>query len=313
MIDLEGRKNLKHIVESVLSVWPSHEKFISRSLQDRPEDVLDLSDHISGLIRTLSSTESGGMEKLCRSYRFFCEQIVLPEELHFRRNGSYRLSSFEDAFREVYSNEPFMRRYMDGLLLSGVLWLNHSQAMHHYVKTYLPLLPSGADHLEIGPGHGLLLYFAAAQPEIGSVAAWDASPTSIENTRGALHALGVTRPVPLLLRNLFDPVDASTGKRYDSVVLGEILEHLEDPVAALRNVKQWLKPGGRIWINVPANSPSPDHIFLVTSPDHACELVREAGLEVENSSPFAMTGATLEKAARNKLSVSCVVIGRRVD
>jgi len=313
MIDLANYPNLKHLVGSVLAIWPAHEKFISKSLEERSSDVLDSSDRMALLITKLSAHEPRGLEGLCRGYKFLCEDIVLPEELHFRRHGTYRLSNFADAEREVYSNAEFMRQYMDGLLVSSVLWVNHTRALHHYVTSYLPLLPAGANHLEIGPGHGLLLYFAASRPGIGTVTGWDASPTSIANTKAALGALGVTRPVSLQLRNLFDTADASTDHYFDSIVLGEVLEHLEEPVAALRNIKRWLKVGGRVWVNVPANSPAPDHIFLVKSPEHACELVREAGLAVEDSAAFAMTGTTLEKAVRRQLAVSCVVVGRRTD
>ena len=313
MIDLSNHQDLKYLVDTVLAVWPAHEKFISKSLEGRAPAVLDSSDRMSSLIKTLSAHEPGGLEGLCEAYKFLCEDIVLPEELHFRRNGTYRLSTFADAEREVYANAEFMRQYMDGLLVSGVLWVNHAHALHHYVNSYLPLLPPGANHLEIGPGHGLLLYYAAARSDVGSVTGWDASPTSIKNTTAALAALGVTRPVSLALRNLFDTADSSADGFYDSIVIGEVLEHLEDPVAALRNIKRWLKVGGRVWVNVPANSPAPDHIFLVRNPEHARDLVLESGLQVEDSAAFPMTGTTLEKALSRKLAVSCVVVGRRAD
>ncbi len=93
--------------------------------------------------------------------------------------------------------------------------------------------------------------------------------------------------------------------------MSEILEHLEDPSAALKAAMKWLKPGGTIWVNVPANSPAPDHIFLVESPEHACEIVRAAGLAVVASKGFPMTGATLERARKHKLAISCVVVGRK--
>lgn len=311
MIDIEGHHALKELVQCVINVWPAHEKLAAKSFEVRSPEELAVSDKAAALIRRLAAHNPGGLEGLCKSYQFLCQEIVLPEELYFRRNGTYRLSRFADAMREVYANEPFMRQYMDGLLVSDVMWCNHAQALSYYVNKYLPSLPPDADHLEIGPGHGLLLYFAAVRPEISSVTGWDVSPTSIRNTRSALDALGVARPVTLSLRNLFDTSESSSARAYDSIVLSEILEHLEDPVAALRAVSGWLKPGGRVWVNVPANSPAPDHLFLVNSPEHACELVREAGLDVEDSAAFAMTGTTLTKATRRKLAISCLVTGRR--
>lgn len=308
MIDFGRYEDLKRLVECTLEVWPAHAPLATKSLEVRSPEVLDFSNKIAAQIGKLAEHLPEGMEGLCRDYQFLCEKIVLPEELHFRRSGTYRLSTFTDAEAEVYSNAGFMRRYMNGLLLSDVMWSNHAQALNYYVNTYLASLSPGSDHLEIGPGHGLLLYFAAARSEIASVCAWDVSPTSITNTRAALDALNVTRPVTLTLRNLFDTTPVS--QKYDSVVLAEILEHLEDPVSALRAVKGLLKPGGRVWVHVPANSPAPDHLFLVQSPEHACGLVREAGLEVEDSAAFPMTGTTLEKATRRKLAISCLVTGR---
>ena len=46
--------------------------------------------------------------------------------------------------------------------------------------------------------------------------------------------------------------------RYDTIVLTHVLEHLDDPVAVLRRVKQeWLTVGGRVLLVCPnANAPS---------------------------------------------------------
>ena len=311
MIEIVRYPNLKEVVDSVVRVWPEHESYASKSFAGRSPEVLKTSDTIAGLIKALAKHAPGGLERLCSDYQFMCEKLILPEELYFRRHGKYRLTTQAEAQREVYANAPYMQRYVNGIVISHVMWSNHSQAFDSYVSRYLQLLPPNSDHLEIGPGHGLLLYFAAASSRIGSVTGWDVSPTSIESTKSTLSALGVTRSVNLVLQNLFDEPTDVTAKRYDSIVLSEVLEHVEDPVAALRAIKGWLKPGGRVWVNVPANSPAPDHLFLVTSLEHACKLVAEAGLEIEHSIAFPMTGTTLDKATRRKLTISCIVTGRR--
>jgi 2-polyprenyl-3-methyl-5-hydroxy-6-metoxy-1,4-benzoquinol methylase len=44
-------------------------------------------------------------------------------------------------------------------------------------------------------------------------------------------------------------------ERYDTIVLGHVLEHVEDPSAMLQTIRGWLAPGGRILASVPnANS-----------------------------------------------------------
>ena len=273
--------------------------------------VKAVSDEVARLVLALGAAQAAGLDGLIDDYRFLCETIVLPEELHFRRHGGYRLSRFVDAERECYANAPFMNRYMNGLLLSNILWANHAYAFAAYVNGYLPSTQAGGAHLEIGPGHGLFLYFAASGEHFARVEGWDVSPTSIANSRAALAALGVRQAVTLKQANLFEAVATAEDARFDSIVMSEILEHLEDPVAALRAAMAHLRPGGRLWVNVPANSPAPDHIFLVRDLDHAVALVEEAGLEVVDAQAFPMSGATLEKAIKRRLAVSCVVSTRK--
>ena len=311
MIDATAFPRLARLIEALVARWPGHAGYLAKSFTGRSPASMATTEEIAGVIERLAADIGGGINTLCADYRFLCEEIVLPEELHFRRHGSYRLTSFEDANSECYANAAFMGRYMNGLLMSDVMWANHAAAMNYYVRDYLPVLAVGSDHLEIGPGHGIFLYFAARRTEIGSVSAWDVSPTSIANTRHALATLGVTRPVSLVLQNLFDASGADSEGNFDSIVMSEILEHMEDPVAALGAAALWLRPGGTIWVNVPVNSPAPDHIYLFTSPEHASEVVRAAGLEIAATAAFAMQNFSLEKAARNQLSVSCVVTARK--
>lgn len=309
MTDLTEYPALNALIGAVTQGWPDHGSFINKSMEGRSSEVLHVSDRLSGLIQQLAPTIPGGLQQLCSDYRFLCEQIVLPEELHFRRYGKYRVSSFEEADTECYQRPEFMNRYMNGLLVSYVLWSNHSHAVAHFINAYLPMLPAGTDHLEIGPGHGVLLFLAAEAPSVASLTGWDISPTSIQNTRHALNTLGARRSAQLELQNLFVS-DPGRDVRFGSIVMSEILEHLEDPVAALRAASRWLRPDGYLWVNVPANSPAPDHIFLFESPEHASEIVQSAGLEIVDEAAFPMSGSTLEKARRRKLAISCVVTAR---
>jgi trans-aconitate methyltransferase len=41
------------------------------------------------------------------------------------------------------------------------------------------------------------------------------------------------------------------GRTFDNIVLGHVLEHVDDPVAILSRVKRWLNPNGRIFATVP--------------------------------------------------------------
>ena len=311
MNNLTDYPALAELVDGAVAFWPDHQTFIEKSFAQRSESALQISNRLAESILKLSEDIPGKREALYRDYRFLCEDIVLPEEIHFRRHGSYRLTSFEDAFRECYGNAEYMARYMNGLLLSNVFWDNHAQAFNYFVSSYLPRLKPGSRHLEIGPGHGLFLYFATLCPAVTSVTGWDVSPTSISQTRHALMTLGAPRTPRLIEQNMFDVGALGDEERFDSLVMSEILEHLEDPAKALEAAAECLAPGGLLFVNVPANSPAPDHIFLFDSPEHANEMVQSAGFELVDSAAFPMSGTTLERARKHKLAISCVVVGRK--
>jgi hypothetical protein len=87
-----------------------------------------------------------------------------------------------------------------------------------------------------------------------------------------------------------------------------VLEHLEDPAAALRFLRKTVSDAGRVFINVPLNSPSPDHIFLLSTPEGAARLAEEAGFRVETLELFATQGARIERALETQISVSAGMI-----
>src|SRR5205085_1371454 len=140
-----------------------HERYLRVNVGERDEALLGFSEELSAIVCALGRGHAGdegqdGLASLVADYRFICEKIVLPEELYFRRHGTYRLKTFEEAYRTVYSDRAFMTRYMNGLLVTDVIWINHCRCMMNYRQDFLPRLKPGASLLEIGPGHGLLLY-----------------------------------------------------------------------------------------------------------------------------------------------------------
>jgi SAM-dependent methyltransferase len=58
----------------------------------------------------------------------------------------------------------------------------------------------------------------------------------------------------LVRSGLADAPAAELGAPPDLVVCRHVLEHLADPVAALRRMRGWLAPGGRVYLEVPEGS-----------------------------------------------------------
>lgn len=308
-LDNSAYPALQHVIAHQLAVWPGHEPAIATSLGNQPADVMAEVEEQALIVTQIAEHHFGGLGPVCEGYRYFCENMILEAELHFRRHGRYERSTFAEALRDVYSQPDVMEKYMNGLLLSGIFWSNHARALHFYRTTFLPMLPDGFAHLEIGPGHGALLHLTATHGRHGRIEAWDVSPSSIEATRRTLETIGIADDVTLVCQDMMQA--RSAAESFDSIVVSELLEHLEDPLAALRALRPALKPGGLILVNMPANSPAPDHLYLIDKPEEMTALMREAGYEIAASALFPMTGYSLERCIKDRLTITCIAIGRK--
>ena len=56
-------------------------------------------------------------------------------------------------------------------------------------------------------------------------------------------------PEANVVHSLFE--DFRSHEQFENVILGHVLEHVEDPIAILRLVQSWLKPKGRVLAAVP--------------------------------------------------------------
>lgn len=291
---------LSRLIDAQVKAFPQHERFLAARFAGSDAAHLSFTEEIAGLVLKIAEPS---VETVCEDYRWLA-QAVFEEEMYFRRHGHYRLSKFADAVAQVYSNTEVMRRYMNGLLATQVWWRNHTDVLKVFRDDFIAANRPGFSHLEIGPGHGLFLHLAASAPSCKSAEGWDISPASIAATGAALARMGASDKIVLTLSDMFAP----HARSFDSIVCSEVLEHLEDPAAALRVIRGLLAPGGRVFINAPVNSPAPDHIYLFRAPEELVEMMRQEGFAILHTHFAPATGATLERARKQALTISTVVI-----
>lgn len=299
---LAAMPETRAVVDAVLAVWPDHLAYLLKSLEARSPSMLAATEVAAVAARKLMA---GDEARFARGYKWTCDRLR-EEEIFFHREGRYRLSTFAEAWDEVYSNHDYMARYVDGLLVSQLLWFNHAGTFEMFLGRVLGGSEASFDYLEIGPGHGLMMALAAGSPWVRSLEAWDVSAVSLAETRAALAVLDVTMPVKLVEIDILKA--GAPAQQYDLITISEVLEHLEAPERALAFLSRALRPGGRMFINVPLNSPSPDHIFLFSTPEELTAIVEAAGLRIIACEMFATQGRRIEAALANRISVSAGII-----
>ena len=102
------------------------------------------------------------------------------------------------------------------------------------------LLPKKGRVLDVGPNIGTCLALARER-------GW--STHGIEINEGAARYCRETRGLDVIAGILED--DTYPADHFDLVLLGDVIEHVPDPLLVLRQVQKVLKPGGLVMISTP--------------------------------------------------------------
>ena len=96
--------------------------------------------------------------------------------------------------------------------------------------------------LELGLGHGITT--SVFEQHFTRYVVIDASPAVIKNFRQRFPDSKVE-----IAESSFETFD--TPERFDVIVFGYILEHVDDPIRILKRFRSYLAPGGRMFVTVP--------------------------------------------------------------
>lgn len=88
----------------------------------------------------------------------------------------------------------------------------------------------------------------------------------------------------------------------------KLLEHLEQPGEFLASMFEVVKPGFRLFISMPVNSPAPDHIYLARQAEEVVDLISGAGFQIQKMISIPATNNTLERAIKKNLTISVGVV-----
>jgi 2-polyprenyl-3-methyl-5-hydroxy-6-metoxy-1,4-benzoquinol methylase len=114
--------------------------------------------------------------------------------------------------------------------------------MNWYPKRIINFTDSQSSVLELGLGHGISTNFFSNYYQKYKVI--DASPAVIEHFKSTFPDSDAE-----IIEAYFE--DFESDEKFDIIILGFIMEHVEDPDVILETYKKFLKKGGKMFISVP--------------------------------------------------------------
>lgn len=284
---------------------PTQKKKIERFFSACPNAEIELAKFLE-MYKPFMQKESISIEIIVDAYIDLINQVV-HSRLEFIRNGRYPAKSQDTALDEVYSNKSTMQQYMLGLALSYFLWKHHFQLLCFF-REHVKKTGTNKQILEVGCGHGLflveLLQSVSTETNVTVV---DISLKSIEMTKSLLHAVMPHQLDNILFYHL-NIFDFEAESAFDVITLGEVLEHVDNPLELLKHLASLLSDTGSIFITTCANCPAIDHVYHFKNIDDIKDIVAKAGLTIETELIAPSEDRDMHYLVKHQLDISFAAI-----
>jgi len=274
--EIKELPTLNSIVHLISKKNPLHSKNIRNYLQSCSDDFLKLAEsYLSNYVSFLNSRNCD-LEFIVNSYLLMVKDILI-EQTRFLKTGKYRYDNLDDVYKNVYSNDEYMFKYMIGVALSQFLWKNHRD-MFIFFKNNIKNF-NADKYLEIGPGHGIYFMESLSSGNFNAYTGIDISETSLEITKSFInYCVDVNK---FKIEFIWDDITQhKITTRYDYITIGEVLEHVKSPKILISSIYLLLNPGGKTYLSTCANAPVIDHIYLYNSIDEIKEDILSSGLKI---------------------------------
>ena len=294
---------VSELVDVVGAMFPVHKAFLAAALDSATDEELQ---RLASYLRFCMS-KGLDSEYLADSYLTIVSDTV-DEQVYFNRHKHYRHSTFADVAEHVYHDPEYMNRYMYGLAISTFLWPNHVEMVRMF-RAHIQAA-GGRRYLEVGPGHGFLLLTAIEVGGYDDFLAVDLSDASVAQTRSIVDYFYPERSVEVRKADFLDADDLESAG-FDAVVMGEVLEHVEDPARFLRRIAELASQDAFIFVTTCINAPAVDHIYLWRTTDSLEQMIVDSGLSIAHALRLPYEGTSVEESREQELPINVAYVLRR--
>ena len=275
-LSLEDCPELQNIVQLIAEQNPLQKKRINSFLQSQSSEYFSFAEDLSRTLNRGFLSDQLFRKEAAGSYNKMCMDF-LKEQIKFRKTGTYSVLDANIAIEKVYSDIEVMRYYMVGLLLSYMFWPNHYE-LFRFFKNHLPK-QGVSSYLEVGVGHGLFTSNMLQMfPRIDTTIV-DISEASIEIAKEIFQTFQIKYYDFNFILGDFLSVPFNS-QSFDFIVMGEVLEHVNDAPLFMERTKELLNSDGSVYLSTCANSPALDHVYHFHSIAEIQDLLNSAGFKI---------------------------------
>jgi 2-polyprenyl-3-methyl-5-hydroxy-6-metoxy-1,4-benzoquinol methylase len=228
-------------------------------------------------------------------------------QIKLEKTGKYLFSSFAEVEDNAYhqtQGKLFGPWYTWALYFSQFFWVTHYRVFDFFLKEFVGKTGIRGNVLEVPTGTGLFIAnFLSRKPDWQGTGV-DLADSSLDFTRQTLSSYYISASqINLIKENIYK---FNTNKKFDRIMCGEFLEHLEDPLGVLKKMYSLLNDDGEVFITVAVWAAMIDHIYLYKSAQEVRDHIKESGFVIKKElvqTVFKNTNSTDEKVPINYCAI----------
>ena len=306
MVDIQLIKSSQKKIYQLYKLIDKEDKNLGKKIikiRYRKKFLKEIFPLVLKILNILKNLYKFSDKKIAKSYVAFCRETLM-EQFYFKKNPTYRAIKENINNLNFYSSKEKMRAYLIGLLLTQIFWVHHIKILNWYFNN-LPKKNKLKNYLEIGAGHGLLSALLQKQKNVDG-AIIDVSQSAINGLRKVFNKIRVNKKISFKKINFLKFKDE---KKFDFIIMGEVIEHVKNPVQFLRKSKNLLSNTGSIFLTTCANCAQHDHLFHFKDVKHIKKIIKKAGLTVSKEYVVPSENIPKNKWKMEKIAISyCAVV-----
>jgi SAM-dependent methyltransferase len=287
-----------------LEILENKYPLLAKSAYSREEsdEILYLSNYLEDILEITSLNMEGIIDAYARS----CFEFLTLQN-KFQQTGTYLATNQPDLVAKLYSKNVVMENYLLGLLCTYFYWENHYFIFNFFVREFNSQINAikSPKIMEIGVGHGLFASYLLDYNKDTTYLGVDISPASLKFTSDIFSQKFQNRFT--LINEDATSSNFNLNSKFDFSICCEVLEHVEDPLRLLLNIKNNLKETGLLFISTVCNLEAIDHIYLFRNPEEIRLLVEKAGFQIIMEKNFEVPGSTKELIQSNYVAILSLI------
>lgn len=206
----------------------------------------------------------------------------LKSQVLFEKTGRYKYSTFKEVEENVFNaksdDQPEGVKYLWGLYFSQMFWKTHWKVFDFYLKEFVKNNQEKGFCLEAPSGSGIFIAHFLANNKDWQGKAVDLSESAIDISKKILGLMASEEKFQVIKQDVYQ---YQPDIRFDRIICGEFLEHVEDPLGVLKKMESLLVDNGKIFLTVAVWAAASDHIYLYKNVDEVKNHIHQAGLTID--------------------------------